>query len=100
MNIRQSIYQPANSHFEEIYKNTGMKIFSDYKKTGAKVGVISTAPAYYAQGIPFYFIISPQFTHDDLLNYFKTNNVDYIVATSIEIAGNKKLEPLFDPSSR
>lgn len=58
-------------------KNPGTAILKDYGP-GAKVATFYEAPAFYAQGIPFYVMTGSSTPLEQTISYLEKNEVDYL----------------------
>lgn len=88
----------SNTFYIEVFQKPGQAILSDFGP-GAKIALFHEGPAFYAQGKPFFFITSHNFSISDTLRYFKKNNVDYFILHRDQAASYPQLKFLLDPDT-
>lgn len=92
--VRNTIFSLTKSQYATESEKISQMILKDHGR-GAKVTVFETTLAFYVQGEPFFFLNDPTYSFNQVLNYYYTNNVDYIFLNASY--GVKNLEPLLNP---
>lgn len=73
---RGAQYKMQN-HQINLFKKPGLAILKDHGP-GAKVATFYEAPAFYAQGTPFYVMTGSNISLEQTLSYLQKNEVDYL----------------------
>ena len=82
-------------------KNPGLAILKDHARPGAKVATFYEAPAFYAQGIPFYVMTGSNIPLEQTLSYLEKNKVDYLYLDKTQgFLIHKSLQPLLRGESK
>lgn len=93
LDTREAQYRKQDFQISWL-KAPGLAILKDHGP-GAKVGIFYEAPAFYAQGGPFYVMTRGDITLEESLRYLEDNQVDYVVVDKTQaFLIHKTLKPL------